>query len=230
MGNEGFFQRWARLKSDDSAQQLQPPPAPALPAAPAIAPGGPAPAPTGAAPARLPTLEDAALLTTGSDYSTFVARGVDKSVQRLAMKKLFSDPHFNVLDGLDIYMGDYNLASPVSAAMLATLQHADSFFASAADVEAKALARLEAERQAAALPDARDGQAAGDEGDGDVNEGDGVVDDGVVDNGVVDEGDGDAPAPLSKSGHDGSAQLFSTQQANPDAALQERRPSIEGIE
>ena len=74
----------------------------------------------------MPTLEDAAQLTAESDYSAFVARGVDSSVRRLAMKKLFADPHFNVVDGLDIYMGDYNLPDPVSEAMLASLTHARS--------------------------------------------------------------------------------------------------------
>jgi len=77
----------------------------------------------------LPTLADAAMLDADSDYSAFVARGVDADVRRLAMKKLFADPHFNRIDGLDIYMGDYNLASPVSPAMLASLSHARSVFA-----------------------------------------------------------------------------------------------------
>ena len=45
------------------------------------------------------------------------------------MKKLFADPHFNVIDGLDIYMADYNLPSPVSPAMLASLSHARNVFA-----------------------------------------------------------------------------------------------------
>lgn len=73
-----------------------------------------------------PTLEDVARLTPDSDYSIFVGRGVDKSVQRLALKKLFADPHFNVLDRLDMYMDDYNIPSPVSAEMLAQLDHARS--------------------------------------------------------------------------------------------------------
>ncbi|MGS0757921.1 DUF3306 domain-containing protein, partial [Roseateles sp. GG27B] len=35
-----------------------------------------------------------------------------------AMKKLFSDPHFNVMDGLDIYIDDYTQADPIPLAML----------------------------------------------------------------------------------------------------------------
>jgi hypothetical protein len=34
------------------------------------------------------------------------------------MKKLFTDPHFNVMDGLDIYIGDYNTPDPLPAGML----------------------------------------------------------------------------------------------------------------
>ena len=47
-------------------------------------------------------------------------------MQRLALKKLFADPHFNVMDRLDMYMDDYNIPSPVSEAMLASLDHARS--------------------------------------------------------------------------------------------------------
>ncbi|HEU4373453.1 MAG TPA: DUF3306 domain-containing protein, partial [Telluria sp.] len=99
----------------------------AEPEAPALPLVEPAPAPARAVgDTPLPTLDDAAGLTAESDYSAFVGRGVDSSVRRLAMKKLFADPHFNVVDGLDIYMGDYNLPSPVSEAMLASLTHARS--------------------------------------------------------------------------------------------------------
>ena len=34
------------------------------------------------------------------------------------MKKLFTDPHFNVMDGLDIYIGDYTQADPLPPGML----------------------------------------------------------------------------------------------------------------
>lgn len=114
MPNEGFLQRWSRLKAE-----------PAAPAEPVVAAQLPeAPADVPAADAALPTLADAAGLTAESDYSAFVARGVDSSVRRLAMKKLFADPHFNQVDGLDIFMSDFNVPDPVSPAMLAALDHA----------------------------------------------------------------------------------------------------------
>lgn len=128
MPDEGFLRRWSRLKATGGETAEAPArPAPAAPIAPA------APAPThagtaaGTAPAmETPTLEDAARLTPDSDFSAFVGQGVDKSVQRLALKKLFADPHFHVMDGLDMYMDDYNKPSPMSAAMFAALEHAKS--------------------------------------------------------------------------------------------------------
>lgn len=121
MSEEGFFRRWARLKSSGGAPEAERAQAP-VPAVPE--PAAPASAEREAPPAPLPTLEDAARLTPDADFSAFVAKGVDKSVQRLALKKLFADPHFNAIDGLDMYMNDYNKASPLSPDMLASLKHA----------------------------------------------------------------------------------------------------------
>jgi Protein of unknown function (DUF3306) len=66
-------------------------------------------------------MEDVNLLTQASDYSPFVKPGVDESVKQAAMKKLFTDPHFNVMDGLDIYIDDYSKPDPMPASMLAKL-------------------------------------------------------------------------------------------------------------
>lgn len=128
MDNEGFLRRWARLKSGGEAQS----PTTAGGDAASVderSPDNSGPGALAAAKVRSisPTLEDAARLTPDSDYSAFVAQGVDKAVRRVALKRLFSDPHFNLIDGLDIYMGDYNRTSPVSASMLAALHQAQGF-------------------------------------------------------------------------------------------------------
>ena len=47
--------------------------------------------------------------------------GVTPEVRNAAMKKLFTDPHYNVMDGLDIYIGDYNTPDPMPAGMLAKM-------------------------------------------------------------------------------------------------------------
>ena len=74
-------------------------------------------APT-AAPEPPPTMDDVAGLTPSSDYSRFVGAGVDRDVSNAALKKLFRDPHFNVMDGLDTYIDDYGRPDPIPAAML----------------------------------------------------------------------------------------------------------------
>jgi hypothetical protein len=74
-----------------------------------------------AEPSKLPTLSDVEQLTPESDFSTFMTQGVSPEVRNAAMKKLFTDPHYNVMDGLDIYIGDYNTPDPLPAGMLAKM-------------------------------------------------------------------------------------------------------------
>ena len=47
-----------------------------------------------------------------------MSRGVEPGVRNAAMKKLFSDPHFNVMDRLDIYIDDYSQPDPLPLSML----------------------------------------------------------------------------------------------------------------
>ncbi|WP_341917111.1 DUF3306 domain-containing protein [Polaromonas sp. YR568] len=125
----GFLGRWARRKTD--ALQGKPLDEPAPAAAPPVkadaaragtsVPVAAVPAPAdAAAPAerKLPTLEDAQLLTRDSDFKPFMAGDVGPEVRNAAMKKLFADPHFNVMDGLDIYIDDYSKADPIPESML----------------------------------------------------------------------------------------------------------------
>jgi len=121
VSEDGFLRRWSRLKRAEEVTAA-PVAAPLAAPVPAIvdAPAADAPPP--------PTLEDAAALHGGSDFSAFVGRNVDAAVRRLAMKKLFADAHFQGHDGLDIYMGDYNLPSPMSADMFEQLAHSKRMF------------------------------------------------------------------------------------------------------
>ena len=124
MAASDFFTRWAKPAGAEQAFGPFAVPAmdgPAMPGPDTIAPA----AGTGILPTetRLPTVDDVVRLQTGSDFAPFMARGVDESVKRLALKKLFTDPRFNLMDGLDIYIGDYNTFVPMSAAMVASLNH-----------------------------------------------------------------------------------------------------------
>lgn len=74
-----------------------------------VEPAAPAPPP--------PTLQEAQQLTPASDFRPFVARAVAPEVRNAAFKQLFSDPHFNVMDGLDIYIDDYSKPDPLPLAV-----------------------------------------------------------------------------------------------------------------
>jgi len=66
-----------------------------------------------------PTLEDAESIDRfAPDFSSFMKPNVDPAVQQAAMKKLFSDPHFNIMDRLDIYIDDYSIPDPIPMEML----------------------------------------------------------------------------------------------------------------
>ena len=52
------------------------------------------------------------------DFSAFMKPDVDPAVQQAALKKMFTDPHFNVMDGLDIYIDDYSKPDPLPPGML----------------------------------------------------------------------------------------------------------------
>ena len=143
---DGFLGRWSRRKQDVQAgKPVQDPPPPARAPAPQITPPSPSPAPAAAAAAPAapaapvtpapeapppPTLADAEALTPASDFKPFVSRAVSPEVRNLAMKKLFADPHFNVMDGLDIYIDDYTQPDPLPAGMLRQMAsaHAMGFF------------------------------------------------------------------------------------------------------
>jgi hypothetical protein len=121
--DSGFLARWSQRKVQ-ARQGVESPevPAPVAAPAPVVAPAD-APAPEPAAP-PLPTLNDVTQLTRDSDFSRFVAPEVSGEVRNAALKKLFSDPHFNVMDGLDTYIDDYNTPDPLPAAMLRQMAQA----------------------------------------------------------------------------------------------------------
>jgi hypothetical protein len=49
---------------------------------------------------------------------------VEDALRRVALKKLFNDPHFNTPDPFEPFSGDWNVAEPISQEVLATLQQA----------------------------------------------------------------------------------------------------------
>lgn len=91
-----------------------------------------------------PSMEDVKGLTAQSDYKPFVARDVAPEVRNAAMKKLFADPHYNVMDRLDIYIDDYSKPDPLPESMLRQMASAKflNLFDDKEEDEAKARAAL----------------------------------------------------------------------------------------
>jgi hypothetical protein len=109
MADEFFLSRWSRLKHrsrQDEPQAEAPPPQP--PAAPTEA----APAAVGE-PADAPELPPVESLTGDSDFTPFMKADVDPNLRRQALRTLFRDPRFNVMDGLDVYIDDFSKPDPI---------------------------------------------------------------------------------------------------------------------
>ena len=61
------------------------------------------------------------LAAIGFNRLSFGVQDFDPAVQQAAMQKLFSDPHYNIMDGLDIYIDDYSKPDPIPLEMLKQL-------------------------------------------------------------------------------------------------------------
>jgi hypothetical protein len=109
-----FLSRWARRKREAARETAAVKPAQA-----------PASSGTPAQEVELPSLDS---LNFESDFTGFLRANVEESVKRAALKKLFSDPRFNVMDGLDTYIDDYSKNDPIPDEMLKQLEHARSTF------------------------------------------------------------------------------------------------------
>jgi hypothetical protein len=95
---EAFLSRWSRLKREAPEEKKLESEAPAL-----------------------PPVES---LTPESDFADFMHPKVKEELRRLALKKLFSDPHFNIPDPFEAYSGDWTGGEPISPELLATLNQA----------------------------------------------------------------------------------------------------------
>lgn len=105
---EAFIGRWSRLKQQNTQDEKKP--APAAEAR---------PEPVRAAP--LPAVED---LKPDSDFKPFMDPQVDAGTRRSALKKLFTDAHFNAIDPFEPYSIDLTGEDPIPEEMLKTLNHA----------------------------------------------------------------------------------------------------------
>jgi hypothetical protein len=102
---EKFLSRWSRLKNESIKNESKDLPQET----------GDTPAPV------LPPVEE---LTPESDFTGFMHPKVEDALRRVALKKLFRDPHFNVPDPFEPYSGDWTGGEPISEEMLASLNQA----------------------------------------------------------------------------------------------------------
>ena len=124
-GGEKFLSRWSRLKRDTRVAEPDVAAQADLPGAMVSLQQQEKEASGESAPPQLPPVDE---LTLDSDFRGFFHPKVDEDVKRAALKKLFSDPHFNVMDGLDTYSDDYSKADPLPVEMLAQMRSAQKIF------------------------------------------------------------------------------------------------------
>ena len=98
---EAFLHRWSRRKHEAEKEKEQLPAAEEKP------------------PAPLPPVDK---LTPESDFTGFMHPKVEDALRRAALKKLFSDPHFNLPDLFEPYSGDWTVSEPIPQAMLDSLE------------------------------------------------------------------------------------------------------------
>ncbi len=100
------LKRWSRRKFEAAREKTAPTDTAPVPvAAPAPVEG----APGAGAPATAATLPPVESLTIDSDFTPFFQPKVGETLKRQALRQLLRDPQFNVMDGLDIYVGDYSM-------------------------------------------------------------------------------------------------------------------------
>jgi uncharacterized protein DUF3306 len=129
------LKRWSRRKleaaRESAAADRQAPVAPIAAQDASVPIAAVPPVPAAAIETPLPPVES---LTIDSDFTAFLQPKVDEAIKRQALKKLFADPRFNVMDGLDVYIDDYTKSDPIPPDILERLmRHFDFSLPAVAD-------------------------------------------------------------------------------------------------
>jgi len=136
---ENFLSRWSRRKLEKTPEAPKPDEAtdgsPGTPGTPGTlgtlpaqdgaepsSPGAVEHAPVAMAPAE--PLPEVGSLTPESDFKPFMRPEVDPGIKQAALKQLFKDPHFNVMDGLDTYIEDFSKPDPIPDEMMKKMYQA----------------------------------------------------------------------------------------------------------
>ena len=104
---ETFLGRWSRRKREEEKKV-------------------PESAPEAKKEGEAPVLPPVDKLDPQSDFAAFMHPKVQDSLRRVALKKLFSDPHFNVPDAFEPFSGDWTGGEAIAPEMLKRLNQARS--------------------------------------------------------------------------------------------------------
>jgi hypothetical protein len=108
---EAFLERWSRLKREQPAPGGEARPPAAAPVA-------------GAEAAEAPPLPPVESLTPEADFSAFMHPKVPELMRRAALKKLFQDPRYNVVDKFEAYWQDFTQDEGIPPELLEKLDQA----------------------------------------------------------------------------------------------------------
>jgi hypothetical protein len=103
----------------------------------------PTPSPPVLTDADMPPL---ASLTEDADYRGFLSSGVSEALRRVALRKLFHSPTFNVTDGLDDYAEDFTKFAKLGDVVTQEMRHRLA-------VEAERIAQSASDDDLALTPD-----------------------------------------------------------------------------
>ncbi len=106
--NENFLGRWSRLKRE---QEKQPAERDAVAGQPPKE-------------GEQPSLPPVETLTPQSDFTGFMHPKVQDTLRRVALKKLFSDPQFNVPDPYEPFSGDWTGGEAIGSELMKQLHQA----------------------------------------------------------------------------------------------------------
>ena len=134
---ETFLGRWSRLKREEEKQ------APETAAEPAKKD------------AEAPVLPPVDKLTPDSDFGAFMHPKVQDSLRRVALKKLFSDPHFNTPDAFEPFSGDWTGAETIGPDLLKNLNQTRTLLMSDEERERHDREELERDHEEALRVDAQ---------------------------------------------------------------------------
>lgn len=165
--DEPFLSRWSRRKQASREQPSAPAVAPdeeaaahPLEAQAAVEPAGhPEEGLPGDEPPELPPLES---LTEESDFSAFMHGTVDPALRRLALRKMWGNPKYGIVDPLDPFRADFAAFTPLGDIVTSDMKF-----------HAERLLRKELEKAAEASEAA--GTAATDTDPGDAVDGSGEL-------------------------------------------------------